>query len=140
MIQQPTYNCKIFKVYNVMVWYMYKLWKDSSIEFIHTSISSHAYLFFFFFGVERTFKFCFLSKFQIYNTVLSAIAMSYIRSWDLIHNWNIVSFYKPLPIYFAPEPLTTPFLLRFYEFDFLLVCFWFHIKVIPCSICLAYFI
>ena len=38
------HNCKIFKVYNVMIQFMYTVWKDSPIKLINTSIASHIYL------------------------------------------------------------------------------------------------
>ena len=72
-------NCKMFKVYILMVWYMYTLWKDVSHrvnEYIHqlTDVFSS-------FFCVRTFRFYFLSRFQFYNTMLSSIVtMLYVTS------------------------------------------------------------
>ena len=74
-------SSKIFKVYNVMIWYMYTLWKDSSHQ-----VNEHIFhlpCLPFFFGWEHLSS-TFLENFS-YTIVLSTIVtMLYIRSLDLV--------------------------------------------------------
>ena len=64
------------------------------------------YIYMYIYMYVRTFKFNSLSKFQLHNTVLSAIVtMFYIRSSDLIHliGESLYS-YQPLPIFPTLSP------------------------------------
>lgn len=100
------------KVYNTMVWYMHSLWKDSTpLGQVNASITSPACLLLFFLFLVRTFKFYFLSKFQLHNTVLSTIVtMSHIRSSGLIPLIiEFVPFYQPRPIPSKWPPHINPF-------------------------------
>lgn len=82
------YHHKILEVYMV-IWFMYTLWKDSPCLInLHTHYLTYLYCFFFLCVCVyvRRVKFYFLSRFQLYNKVLSTIVTTiYIRSWDLIH-------------------------------------------------------
>ena len=97
---------------------MCTLWKDSPHE-VKLTYPSPFFLSFFFFFFVRIFKFYSLSKFKLYNTVLSTvITILYIRSSDLtclitesLLSFTNLSLSSPPP----PSPLTaapvTSFLL-----------------------------
>lgn len=101
-------NCKTFKVYNVMIWDTYTLWKCS-----HYKVNWHIH--------HLTCLFPFLSKFQLHSTVLSTIITNlYIRSSDLIH-FTTESLYPFINFPYSPHPSTlgkqAAFYSPFYEFN-----------------------
>ena len=77
-LHQRGQNCKMFKVYNMVLWYTYTLWKDF-LYWVNTPITSDIC----FFGGVRNFKFYFLSKFKLYNTVLSTLVTMLLGLWKL---------------------------------------------------------
>ena len=52
----------------------------------------------------RTFKICFLSKFQIYKIILTIVTMLYVTSPGLSYNWKFVTFDHR----HAYHPISTP--------------------------------
>lgn len=64
------YNCKIFKVYNMRL-DIHRHCERIPPKLLNTSINSNIYLLFIF--LVRAFKYYSLSKFHLYNTVLSTV-------------------------------------------------------------------
>ena len=72
----------IYLIYSVMIWYNILCERIPTTYLMNTSITSHVYLFIF----VRLLKINCLSKFQLYNTVLSTIvSMLYISSSEFRH-------------------------------------------------------
>ena len=72
----------IYLIYSVMIWYNILCERIPTTHLMNTSITSHVYLFIF----VRLLKINCLSKFQLYNTVLSTIvSMLYISSSEFRH-------------------------------------------------------
>ena len=124
--------CKIFKEYNMMIWYTYILWKDSPRWVNIPRI--------YFFVCVRTFNFCSISRFQLYNTVLSAVVtMFYIRSSDLIHSitecsYHFISFSLFLPplattFHFSVSMSSTFFIFKIPHIVTLCSIFFFHLTL-----------
>lgn len=121
------YNCKIFKLCNLMVLYTYILWKYSP-HGVNKSITSRVY---FFLGGMRTFMFS-----SLYNTELlwTILIIYYLTSSDFIHliTENVYSFYWSLPIspHLQPQPMAMMFLLSvavWYLFFRLHIYKWYHV-------------
>lgn len=101
------YNCKIFKVCNLMVWYMYKLWKYSP-HGVNKSITSHVY--FFFWGGWEHLSSLLLASFHCIIQNYYELYSSYtnVTSSDFIHliTENVYSFtnLSLYPCIFNPNP------------------------------------
>lgn len=96
----------------------------------HILIGLH-YLFFFFFKV-KTLAIYSLSKFTLFNIVLTIVIMLYIRSLDLLilRNCNILPVDQCLSISPTPTSENYDYTLCFYIFDF----FRSHIQVRYCCV------
>lgn len=88
--------CK-FKVFNVLIWYIYILQMITTATLAKISIISHNYHFFFVWEHLR----CTLSNFQVYNTVLLIMLCVKIPRIYSSSNWN---FNQHLPISLTPNP------------------------------------
>ena len=122
-------NCKIFKLYNVMTWHTYTLWKDSP-YWVTLHIHHLTYLFVFIYFFMRTVTVS-LSKFQLNNTVLSAVVtMLHIRSSDLIHLVSESLFlFTNFSLFLPPSPHPPPRCSHWQRFLILLflwvlLCWW----------------
>ena len=106
-----------FKVYNLLIWYIYVLQNDYQHSLANTCIITHNYHFFF---VVRTFEIHSLSNFQVYNTLLlTVVTMLYLRSPELIPLiTGSLYIWSPSPIFPCHLPLVTTILVCFYEFGF----------------------
>lgn len=102
-------NCKIFKVCNMMIWYMY-IWKYSPIELINTYITSHIY---YFFLLIRTFIFQLKISIIQYNFINCSHHV--VRSSNLTHLIS-ESLHPLINLSLFPPPcsLATTCLLCFY--------------------------
>ena len=92
--------CKILKAYIMVTWYTFTLWKD---------LSRHTYIW-----ENWEHLILSLSKFQLYNTVLTAIViMFYFISSDVIHlTAESLNPLTNLSLFPPPsQPLATTFLL-----------------------------
>jgi hypothetical protein len=66
-----------------MFWWMYTLVVITKMKLSNISIISQSY---YFLCVARTFKIYFLSKFQVYNAVLTVVTILYIKYSELVHS------------------------------------------------------
>ena len=95
----------MLKVYNMMIWYRYILWKDSHHQVNDTSITLYIYFFLW-------------EYFHSTLRKLAVVIMLYIRSSYLFTLKLKVCTLLPTSLYFPhPQLLITTFLLYFYEFD-----------------------
>ena len=126
----PSY-LKIFKVYYVMIWYTYILWKDPSTELINTSILHLTYLSLLWEHLGSIFLANFIYTIQCYH--LLWLGHIYIKSSNLIHLIN-ESLYP-----FTNLSLFLPTLCNHISalFPWVKLFSRVHIQVMPWTICLS---
>ena len=129
--------CK-FKVYNVMIWYMYMLWNND-----HNKVSWHIYhltsLLCVCIYVVRTFKIYSLINFQLYSTVLTIVTtLRYIPQTYSFYNWKFISFDLLSQFPHPHQTLAGTSLLCFFELSFLYFKYKWNLMVIV-FLCLTYF-
>lgn len=107
----------IFKVFNIIIWYTYRLWNDYYSPAIYQYPSFHIVIIFCVWW--ENLKSILLANFQYLLIIYSHLIMIYIRSLFLLilYNCNFVPFDQHLLI----SPTSLPVVMLFY---FLLLCIW----------------